>query len=82
MNIIAPTVAPITQTRLALLLRLDLAGGTLTGRRLTTYERRLASMMQAEGLVRWEQGDAPRRCLGRWLLHITAHGSHTLATAP
>lgn len=52
-------------------------GGEVRGKILTTPQRRLASLMQHDGLVRWEP-TFRTKSLDRWTLRVTVDGLRAL----
>lgn len=53
-------------------------GGTLTASQLTVPDRRLATMMQSDGLVEWFGGSSRHTCIGQ-SVRITPAGRNALA---
>lgn len=73
----------LSPPRAALLRRLVAAGGAQKGKFLTVPARRLASLMQGDGLVRWEAGAGRTGGnLDAWTLHITEAGFAAIAKEP
>lgn len=67
----------LSPPRYKLLARIQAAGGSLLGARLTVPERRTASRMQSDGLVEWMPG-ANRRDLSTWTLKMAPPGAVAL----
>ena len=73
----------LTKPRRDLLEALTMYGGQLKAEQLTVPDRRLATMMQRDGLVAWKAPAIQSRhtCLGQ-TVHITDAGRAAIAPAP
>lgn len=62
-------MTPLSAHRRQLLIKVSDAGGIILGRDLTVPERRLATQMAKDRLVRWERGlGSVAKCKGTWRL--------------
>lgn len=75
----------LSKPRKDLLQYVSLAGGSVSGKRLSLPSRTLASRMQSDGLVRWrappELGTRRGNNLDNWTLFLTDKGAEILRAA-